>query len=252
MNRTNTLQLTTPEGIRFSLNLAGPVTRFLAFMIDIVCIQTSVTIVNAALGILGILSADIAMGFSILASFVVQIGYGIALEWLWRGQTIGKKLLRLRVMDEQGLPLQFSQVVIRNLLRVVDQLPSFFLVGGLTALINRKAQRLGDIAARTIVTRTIPVAEPDLQQVMAGKFNSLRDSPHLTARLRQQISPQEADIALQALLRRNSYEPAARLELFADIAAHLKTIVKFPQEAIDGASDEQYVRNVVDVVFKGE
>ncbi len=251
MNRTNTLQLTTPEGIRFSLNLAGPMTRFLAFMVDVVCIQATVMAVNTALGFLGVLSVDFAMGFSILAAFVVQIGYGIALEWLWRGQTIGKKILRLRVMDEQGLSLQFSQVVIRNLLRVVDQLPSLYLVGGLTALMNRKSQRLGDIAARTIVTRAIPVTEPDLQEVLAGKFNSLRDYPHLTARLRQQISPQEADIALQALLRRNSYEPVARLDLFADIAGHLKRMVTFPQEATDGVSDEQYVRNVVDVVFRG-
>jgi uncharacterized RDD family membrane protein YckC len=250
MNRTNTLQLTTPEGIRFSLNLAGPVTRFLAFVVDLACIQVTLMAVNVALGILGILSVDLAMGLSILASFIVQIGYGIVLEWFWRGQTIGKKLLRLRVMDEQGLYLHFSQVVIRNLLRVVDQLPSLYLVGGLTALINRKSQRLGDIAARTIVVRSIPVTEPDLQEVLAGKFNSLRDYPHLTARLRQQISPQEADIALQALLRRNTYEPAARLDLFAEIANHLKRIVTFPQEATDGVSDEQYVRNVVDVVFR--
>jgi hypothetical protein len=207
--------------------------------------------INSVLGILGVLSVDIAMGFSILASFVVQIGYGIVLEWFWRGQTIGKKLLRLRVMDDQGLSLQFSQVVIRNLLRVIDQLPSLYLVGGITVLINRKSQRLGDIAARTIVTRSIPVKEPDLQEVLAGKFNSLRNYPHLTARLRQQISPQEADIALQSLLRRNAYEPVARLDLFAEIADHLKSIVKFPQEAIDGVSDEQYVRNVVDVVFRG-
>lgn len=250
MNRTNTLELTTPEGIRFALHLAGPVTRFLAFLVDVFCIQAVVMAANTVLSMVGILSPDLAIGVSILAAFVVQMGYGIALEWAWQGQTIGKKLLRLRVMDEQGLPLHFSQVLIRNLLRVIDQLPSMYLVGGLAALITRKSQRLGDLAARTIVTRSLTVAEPDLQEALAGKFNSLRDYPHLAARLRQRISPREADIALQALLRRNTYEPAARLDLFAEIAAHLKTLVAFPQEATDGVGDEQYVRNVVDVVFR--
>src|SRR6266496_3333003 len=175
-NKTNTLLIQTPEGIVFSLLLAGPVTRFLAW-------------------------------------FIIQTGYGIVLEWFWRGQTMGKRLLRLRVMDAQGLRLQFSQIVIRNLLRFVDALPALYLVGGIVCLASRRAQRLGDLAANTIVVRNPKIREPDLDQLMAGKFNSLRDYPHLVARLHQRVSPTEARVALQALLRRDELDARARVDL---------------------------------------
>ena len=86
-------------------------------------------------------------------------------------------------MDEQGLRLKFSQVVIRNLLRPVDGLPLAYLLGGLACLISKRAQRLGDLAAGTIVVRHPTIFQPDLDQLMAGKYNSFRDYPHLEARL---------------------------------------------------------------------
>ena len=61
--------------------------------------------------------ARIVIALAILVFFVAQIGYGFFCEWLWRGQTVGKWMLRLRVVDAYGLQLQFSQIVIRNLLR---------------------------------------------------------------------------------------------------------------------------------------
>ncbi|MBI4325016.1 MAG: RDD family protein [Chloroflexi bacterium] len=248
--KTNTLLITTPEGIAFSLLLAGPVTRCLAWLVDLSCIVGASILIGFLLSFLRWISLDLGRAVSVLAYFILQVGYGIALEWLWRGQTVGKRLLRLRVMDAQGLRLQFSQIVIRNLLRFVDMLPAFYLVGGLACLISRRAQRLGDFAANTIVVYQPRHAEPDLDQLLAGKFNSLREYPHLEARLRQRVSPAEAGLAVQALLRRDEFEPAARLELFAEIAGHLRSLVEFPPEAIEGITDEQYVRNVVDVVFR--
>jgi hypothetical protein len=140
--------------------------------------------------------------------------------------------------------------VIRNLLRFVDSLPGIYLVGGLASLLNRRAQRLGDFAANTIVVRHPKIADPDLDQLLAGKFNSFRRYPHLEARLRQRVSPKEAAVALQALLRRDELEPAPRVELFEELAGLFRAKVEFPQEATDGLSDEQYVRNVVDIVFR--
>ncbi len=252
MNRTktSTLQITTPEGITFSLNLAGPVTRFLAWVVDLFCIWGLTMITGPLIALLGLISFDLASSLTILSYFIIQIGYGIVLEWFWRGQTLGKRLLKLRIMDVQGLHLQFSQIVIRNLLRAVDSLPIFYFVGGVSCLISHRAQRLGDIAANTIVVRSAPIAEPNISQLLSGKYNSLRDYPHLTARLRQRTSPQAADIALQSLLRRDQFDPLARLDLFKQIASHFKRVVDFPQEATDGITDEQYVRNIVDVLFR--
>jgi uncharacterized RDD family membrane protein YckC len=248
--KTNTLLIKTPEGIAFSMLLASPVTRFLAYAIDLACISAAMTLIGTALGLLKVISLDFARAISVLAFFVVQIGYGIGAEWLWRGQTVGKRLLRLRVMDVQGLRLQFGQIVMRNLLRFVDMLPAFYLVGGVAAFLNRRGQRLGDLAANTIVIRNPKITEPNLDQLLAGKFNSLRGYPHLEARLRQRTSPEEAAAALQAILRRDDFEPAERVELFAEMANHFRALVEFPPDAVEGIADEQYLRNVVDVLFR--
>jgi len=248
--RTAQLQIRTPEGIVFSQWLAGPVTRFLAWLLDLACIGTMATLLGVALSVLQLLSPNLAGALFVLSYFIISIGYGIACEWGWRGQTLGKRVLRLRVVDAEGLRLQFHQVVIRNLLRFVDSLPLFYFAGGLVCWLSPKCQRLGDIAANTIVIRHPRVAEPDLDQLLAGKFNSLREYPHLAARLRQRVSPGEAALALQALVRRDSFEPAACLELYADLAAHFRQKVEFPPEATDGITDEQYLRNVVDVIYR--
>ena len=248
--RSNVLLLRTPEGVVFSLVLAGPVVRFLAWMIDFFVVSGICMIFSRILEAASQASPDVAMAMLTLVYFVVQIGYGITTEWLLRGQTIGKRLCGLRVEDEQGLRLRFSQVVIRNLLRFLDSLPLFYFVGGLTALVSRKSQRLGDIAAGTVVVRIPKLIMPDVQQLIAGKFNSFRDYPHLEARLRQRVTPNEARLALQALQRRDIFDPAARVELFAELAEHFKMTIKFPDEVVEGVTDEQYVRNVVDTLFR--
>ncbi len=248
--RTSSLQIRTPEGIVFSQTLAGPVTRFLAWVVDFACLAALVMILRFVLLLLFILSPGLAGAAATLGFFLLSIGYGVACEWAWRGQTLGKRLLRLRVVDAEGLRLQFHQIVIRNLLRVVDSLPLLYFVGGLVCWLTPRCQRLGDLAANTLVVRTPRLAQPDLDQLLAGKFNSLRQYPHLTARLRQRVSPAEAALALQALLRRDQFEPVARVELFAELAAHFRQKVDFPADAQDSITDEQYLRNVVDVVYR--
>lgn len=250
IEKTNRLTLKTPEGILFSFYVAGPVIRFLAWGVDLAVISVITSVTSPVLGLLGIISYDIAMAIRILYFFVLSIGYGIVLEWYWKGQTIGKKLLRLRIMDKKGLRLQFSQVVVRNLLRCVDSLPVFYLVGGIVCVLSKMDQRLGDIAANTIVIRMPKIKEPDLGLVLSDKYNSFREYPNLEARLRQSISPAEAGIAVQALYRRDQMDPLARIELFKDLSAHFRALVEFPQEATEGISDEQYTRNVVNTLFR--
>ena len=248
--KTSALVIRTPEGIVFSQLLAGPVTRFFACFIDQLCIQVILLVLGMVVGLFGLVSANFAVALYVITYFIVSIGYGIFLEWTWRGQTIGKRLFRLRVMDVEGMRLQFNQIVVRNLLRFVDSLPFFYFVGGVTCWLNSKCQRLGDIAANTVVIRISQVAEPDLDQLLAGKYNSLRQLPHLAARLRQNVSSAEADIALQSLLRRDEFDPVARVELFGELAAHFRAKVEFPAEATDGVADEQFLRNVVDVIYR--
>jgi uncharacterized RDD family membrane protein YckC len=250
MEKINTLKIRTPEGIVFSMLLAGPATRFLAWSVDLACIMILAHLSRIFFLVFGLISRDLGQAILIISYFLVSIGYGIGTEWYWQGQTVGKRLLRLRVMDSQGLRLAFSQVVIRNLLRFIDSLPLFYLVGGITSFVSFRAQRLGDIAANTIVISSPKISEPDMDQLLEGKYNSFRQHPRLTARLRQRVSPAEADIALQAIVRRNELNPKARVELFHEIADYLRKAATFPQEVTDGLSDEQYVRNAVDVLYR--
>jgi hypothetical protein len=153
-------------------------------------------------------------------------------------------------MDERGLKLRPSQVVIRNLLRAVDVLPLFYALGGLISFFSARSQRLGDLVAGTVVVRMVKAAPPDVAGVLAGKFNSFRDHPHLEARLRQKVSPEEAQLALHALVRRDELETEGRVRLYEKLANLFREKVKFPDDATFGMSDEQYIRNVVETVFR--
>ncbi len=252
MSRTNTLLIRTPEGVVFAQILAGPVTRFLAWLLDFAVQAGIITALNYLVGWLALITPDLARALGVLFFFLIPIGYSMLLEWRWRGQTLGKRLLRIRVVDAQGLRLQFSQIALRNLLRVVDLLPGLYLVGGLAALCTRNAQRLGDMAANTVVVRIPRITEPGLESLGVDKYNSLRSQPHLCARLRQRVSPVEASVALRALVRRDLLEPGERVKLFAELADHFRGKVSFPAEVVEGIADEQFIRNVVDVLYRAE
>lgn len=240
----------TPEGVTFSRPLAGPISRMLAVMIDLAAVAVFTQTLNELLGAVGVVSPHLYAALKIVAAFAAGMGYPIASEWLWRGQTLGKRLLGLRVIDADGRRVTLPQIVVRNLLRPVDLLPAFYLVGGVTAWLQRHHQRLGDLAARTLVIRAENAVEPDVEQVLGGKYNSLLEHRHLTARLRQRVPPAVAGIALETLLRREELDPAARVALFAELAAYFRRLVPFPAEATEQLSDEQYVRNAVLVLYR--
>jgi len=247
-SRTATLEILTPEGVKFALPLAGPVARFLAWVVDFCVFVVAVSLVTQAAGLLGTIDRDLAGTISIIALFALYIGGSMLQEWYWRGQTLGKRVFHLRVTDAQGLRLQSSQIFMRNVLRLFDMLPVFYLVGGVTCALSAKRQRLGDIAANTVVIRTPQISEPDLQSLLRSKYNSLAAHPHLAARLRQLTSPALSNVALEAILRRDQFTAEARLAVFADIAEALKKLVAFPEEAVEALPDEQYVRNAVEIL----
>jgi uncharacterized RDD family membrane protein YckC len=244
------LELRTPEGMEFRLPLAGPVSRLLALSIDLAAVMAAGTVVQKLLDVVAAFSADAAQGLGTVLYFAVSMLYSILAEWLWQGQTVGKRLLGIRVMDRDGLPIHMSQIVVRNLLRPVDMLPAFYLLGGLVALGSRYGQRVGDLAANTVVVRTRQLEPPDWQKLLAGKFNSMLEHPHLAARLRQRVAPELAGIALDALVRRDQLDDGPRVALFRELAGRFKGLVEFPAEAVEAISDEQYVRNAVEILYR--
>jgi uncharacterized RDD family membrane protein YckC len=244
------VEIRTPEGVVFSLALAGPLSRALAWLADAVLILVVGVLVSSLLALAGAISPDLAQAVMVLAWFGLQVGYGVGFEWGWRGQTPGKRMLGLRVVDEQALRLAFSQVLMRNLLRFVDFLPGLYGLGGLTMLLNRRSQRLGDRAAGTLVIRNTPRTRPSWDPVEAGKYNSLWEQPHRVARLRQRADPEAAFLAVRALLRREGLDPGARLVLFREVADYYRGLVDLPEAWREGMTDEQLVRNVVEVLFR--
>ncbi|MDT8390526.1 MAG: RDD family protein [Lentisphaeria bacterium] len=245
----NRLELTTGEGITFSYRLASPVTRALAAIIDFLVVAAGVSLLSALVIPFLALAPGVGTALYMLAAFFLSVTYPMVFEYTWRGQTIGKRLLRLRVIDQRGFRLLPSQVVIRNLLRPVDQLPVFYVTGGLCCLFSRYAQRLGDIAGATVVIIENPVKRPTMENILAGKFNSLRQDPLTMAKIRQTITMTEADLGLQALLRRDDVEPDARARLFAELASHFRERLNIPENPLEPVPDEQFIRNVLDVLF---
>jgi uncharacterized RDD family membrane protein YckC len=248
-DRTQMLRVSTPEGVAFSFRLASPVLRLGALAVDFAAVIAAWSVASVVISLLGLVAVDLARAVNLIGFFVFSQGYRIVCEWRWRGQTVGKKLLHLRVVDEQGLRLTFTQVVLRNLLRFVDVLPLAYGVGGIAALVSSRGQRLGDLAAGTIVIWEPVEPRPDFAALRSDKYNSLRAHPPVVARLRQAAGPAEARAAWQALARRDQLEETARVALFAALADYFKSLTPIPADAADGVADEQFVRNVVDVLF---
>jgi uncharacterized RDD family membrane protein YckC len=248
--KPSAIVIRTPEGIEFSLPLAGPVARMMAMTVDFFAVGAASSLLGQALTPVMAFLPDLGNALYLVLYFVLSMGYGMATEWAWRGQTLGKRLLRLRVVDAHGLRLDPSQIVMRNLLRAVDALPLMYLVGGVVCLLSSKMQRLGDLAAGTAVVRVTTLAAPDLERILGAKFNSLLAYRHLAARLRQRATPELAALALEALVRRDELEPASRLQVFSDLAARFRSLVTFPDEAVEQLGDEQYVRNVVEILYQ--
>ena len=136
-----------PGGIELEAQVVGPVPRFLAFGIDL-SIRAVLLLV---LGIASIPLGELGTGFWLIAWFLIEWFYPVLFEVFNRGQTPGKKVLGISVVQDDLTPAGLGVSMIRNLLRAADFLPFFYLFGLITMVSNRRFQRLGDLAAGTLV-----------------------------------------------------------------------------------------------------
>jgi uncharacterized RDD family membrane protein YckC len=155
-----TVRLVTPERIVFQYPLAGPFRRYVAYLLDLAVVLGAVVLVSLILIVLSLGSRS-GLGPIFVAYFVLVWGYRGFCEAVFNGQTLGKRMLGLRVVSERGVPITGAQAVLRNLVGSLDgtipyllrpDLTSMLLLMGLTSmLLTRKFQRLGDLAAGTMV-----------------------------------------------------------------------------------------------------
>ena len=152
MEFEDVLTITTPEGIDVKLALAGVGSRFSAALVDALIQGIVIGGVAVVLSSSGTLQGWILAGYAIVV-FVVFFGYHVVFEVLASGRSPGKRLNGLRVVRVGGFPVGFLASAIRNTIRLIDYLPSAYLLGCIAILVSEKNQRLGDMAAGTLVVR---------------------------------------------------------------------------------------------------
>ena len=157
MRLDDRVTISTPEGIEIDIVLAGLGSRFLATMLDTL-IQTAAIIaltlvIAAAANTSGDGSSGWGVAGTILVAFLVLFGYHVLFETLGSGRTPGKRSAGIRVVRQDGGPIGFLASVIRNTIRLVDFLPALYGVGIVAIVASARNQRLGDMAAGTLVVR---------------------------------------------------------------------------------------------------
>lgn len=137
----------TPEGVELQLRTAGPVPRALAWGIDFLirgAVYYGLMLTVLTLGNFGV-------GLLLISIFLLEWFYPVLFEVLRQGQTPGKRVLGIYVVEDNGAPVGWGPAVVRNLLRAVDFLPLFYGFGLVSVLLSKDFKRLGDIAAGTRV-----------------------------------------------------------------------------------------------------
>jgi uncharacterized RDD family membrane protein YckC len=236
------MTIETPEGVSVTVPLAGVGSRFIAATIDL-AIQATVIIVALVVfvgyGVAGAAGAGI---FAIVV-FVMFFVYDVAFEVLSGGRTPGKRWTGLRVVRAGGQPVNFVTSAIRNLIRPVDFLPSAYLLGIATILVTKRNQRLGDLAAGTVVARaprksTRPEPPPLPAAVELPASHAAWDVSAISA----------SDIATvrSFLERRASLEWGARAELARTMASRLRPRVGGVSESA-ALTDEAFLEHLARV-----
>jgi uncharacterized RDD family membrane protein YckC len=234
-----TLEVRTPESIAFSYDLAGLGSRFLALAIDqaiqistllamfigIVLAASRATITrHAAPPVTDRVAESILIALIVVVVFAVLFGYFIVFEAAWNGQTPGKKIVGIRVVRDGGYPIDFGASLIRNLIRVGEQLIGYYLLAAISALISPENKRLGDLAAGTIVVRDARLAAP---------ANSGRQDPEPSYAPTAYLSGEERALIKRFLERRDALPPDRRRELAAQLAARVRTRVPLELARLD-------------------
>jgi uncharacterized RDD family membrane protein YckC len=232
------ISIKTPEGLEIELNLAGLGSRIAAAVLD--AIALAILLALAVFGMFGLAdrmaSPLLAIGIGWLIALLITIGYFVAFEVFNGGRTPGKSVFSIQVVGIDGEPVGFGPSVVRNLLRLVDLFPALPILGAISILASDRNQRLGDLAARTIVIRTNTPDAPDPSLPVID--------PRTTSWDVSGVDQHDLDLARRFLARRADLTNEKRNELAGEIAGRLRQKVPGTDE---GASDEWIVEQVVAV-----
>jgi uncharacterized RDD family membrane protein YckC len=229
MEYEDRVRISTPEGVDVELTLAGIGSRFIAALLDFL-IQSAVLLAAALL--LGVTGSDrdgVAVAIFTIIFFLVFFGYDVLFEVRSRGRTPGKRWTGLRVVRTGGQPITFVPSCVRNVMRLVDMLPAppLYAVGMTSIFFTRQNQRLGDLAAGTMIVRERP-----------GGLHAAETAPSFSRPVSDgwdvsAVSAQDIGTVRQFLARRPTLASGPRDELADELAKRLRPLVAGAPEQLE-------------------
>lgn len=173
------LNIETPELVSIEMPLAGIGSRFIALLIDtliwaagLLVLWGASTLLLPGIGAFNRRSAQWATAIYLFSLFVLNWGYFTLFEAFWNGRTPGKRVARIRVIQQSGRAIGLFESMARNLVRYIDALPFCYAVGVIVVFSSRQHQRLGDMAAGTLVVREREQEEPLWNESAARTFTA--------------------------------------------------------------------------------
>lgn len=203
------MTLANAEGIDLDLSLAGIGSRGSAVLIDLVLQSLAVVVILAV----GFAYGGLGSAFAAIFSFLILLGYPILAEAFASGRTVGKAVMRIAVVSVDGTPVTFLAAVIRNVIRVVDLLPGAYFVGMVSVLVTERNQRLGDLAAGTIVVHVGRRGAIDPGLGMVGTLPPESVGWDVSA-----VTADEVAVVRSFLIRREELDPRHRVDLAQTLA----------------------------------
>jgi uncharacterized RDD family membrane protein YckC len=238
------LEIETPDHVVLRFQLAGAGNRGFAAVADFLIVAVAVFAIEYSFQKLTEIDPSLSdwSGWLVLFQLLIAWLYFVLLEWLWNGQTIGKRFFGLRVISEDGEPARFVAVVVRNLVRVVDFLPVLYGIGLVTLIVSSRSQRLGDYAGGTFVVRA-PRPRRDwsaLRTQSALPRSSVAQGEPATAPTLRVLPGEAQRLVREFVLRERKLTPAARTALAKQLAERLRSLL--PEFQI--ADDVELIRTV--------
>lgn len=217
-------EISTPEGVVLELELAGVGSRAAAWIVDTIVQAIALLILGLALaGTAGdSASTGVLAVLFLIAAFVVSWGYFVLLETFNDGQSLGKQLVGLRVLDRNGGPVLFREAAVRNLIRPIDEGLTVFLGALISIARSRDNQRIGDHAAGTIVVHDPRQAPVQPQEELLFSERTWRLVNEASTWDTTRLSDEDLEAARRYISRRDALPPARRWELGARLAAALR------------------------------
>jgi uncharacterized RDD family membrane protein YckC len=252
------LSIETPELVAIDMPVAGIGSRFVALLVDyliwtvvIVLLIFLAVLINPSLSYFSKVAAKWEEALTVLFFFLLYWGYFTLFEAFWDGRTPGKRIAKIRVIQRSGRGIGLFESMIRNLLRVVDQFPFVYAVGVVSVLCTRDHQRLGDLAAGTLVvherenlTEVSSIASG--RTFTAGIFDQRapmrRSSFDVAASGVQRLGSQDLEVLEGFFARRLDFTLETRAALAQRIAAGIRA--KSGLEAPVGVSTETFLEEV--------